>query len=296
MLSVRTLILGIGFLFLPLIARAHIDYPDEKKQEDQLLVETCRTKPEGVYSSEAVICLKGSINDAVGLEVKEAIAKFPQTSLVFNSLGGDASTAISIGRVMHAEKTRLIIDGICHSSCANYIAPAAFRIVVWDHSVIMMHGSFPRSFYDFFSSYPNKPESNDINVILNSNEFASALRLFPKHIASNVVDETLYFSEIGPNEQYLHRYWEVERNVRLYGNQKCQPKTGFDLVVGPKYADHFLFTNIEYFWWPDKQQVIDAAGFRKDDAVIVLDMDLMPSWIPGIGIVTQAECLKPLSD
>lgn len=272
------------------------DYSDEDKATDQVFIEKCAEYSEAIYSSKTLICFKGGINSVSGPKVVGAMENHPDATLVISSLGGDTSEAIKIGKAIASRDRRIIISGMCHSSCANYIAPAAHQIVVWENSVIMMHGSLPRSFGEFYRSFPGKSQSVDINDILNSEAFNRAVDIFPRHIATSVVDESVYFSELTPNEHYLHRYWEVERNIRLYAKPVCHPKNGFDLVVGPNYANEFSFRNIEYFWWPDKQRVLEATGFRKDDAVIVLDMDLMPSWVPGTGFVKQGECFKQFEE
>lgn len=272
------------------------DYTDQDKDIDSGFVERCKAQTQALYSSEELICFTGTINKEIGPRVVEAIRDNPEAAFVINSLGGDTSQAIKIARAIEAVDRRVIISGVCHSSCANYIAPSAHQIVVWDTSVIMMHGSLPRNFVNFFSSFPDKPQTSNVNEIINSEAFHRALEIFPKHVASSVVDETIFFSEITPNEHYLHRYWEIERNVELYAKPECQAKTGFDVVVGPRYVREFSFRNVAYFWWADKRTVLEAAEFRKRDAVIVLDLDLMPSWVPELGFVKQEECFKSFAD
>lgn len=272
------------------------DYTERQREIDHGFIEKCNAQTEALYSSLELICLTGTINKEIGPRIVEAIGNNPEATFVVNSLGGDTLEAIKIARAIEAVDGRVIISGVCHSSCANYIAPSAHQIVVWDASVIMMHGSLPRDFVTFFNSFPDKPRTSDVNEILNSEAFHRALEVFPNHIASSVVDETVFFSEITPNEHYLHRYWEIERNIELYAKPECQAKTGFDIVVGPKYVKEFSFRNIQYFWWADKSTVLEAAEFRKRDAVIVLDLDLMPSWVPELGFVKQEECLKPFED
>jgi hypothetical protein len=72
--------------------------------------------------------------------------------LRISSGGGDVYAAIDLARVVYLKKTKLIIDGLCASSCANYILPAGGDLEVTPGSAIAVHGS---------ASTTSKYETND---------------------------------------------------------------------------------------------------------------------------------------
>ena len=129
------------------------------------------------------------------------------------------------------------------------------------------------------------------DTIKNPSLFNKSFGKYPEFHKKNVVPETAYFGEIGKSEYYLHRYFDVVRNINLFADEKCKPPKGLSLVVGPIYADQFLSMNVAYFWWPkNSKELFDVlTDFAKDQS-FVLDMDMFPSWISGRGFVQQSTC------
>jgi hypothetical protein len=67
----------------------------------------------------------------------------PQTSTIrIDSEGGDTAEALNIAELMMARKMGLVVDGVCLSSCANYLFVAAETRKVLSGSVVGWHGGY----------------------------------------------------------------------------------------------------------------------------------------------------------
>jgi hypothetical protein len=61
--------------------------------------------------------------------------------LVIASSGGNVDLAIFAAYVLKTRALDVEVSGICMSSCANYILPAAKRVFLDQHSAILVHGA-----------------------------------------------------------------------------------------------------------------------------------------------------------
>jgi hypothetical protein len=85
----------------------------------------------------------------VGKLSPEGVARFelllkenPDTQhLVVNSMGGDEKAAIALAETVAKRQLELRVIGTCASACANYLLPAAPRVLL--EGVVAMHGSAP---------------------------------------------------------------------------------------------------------------------------------------------------------
>jgi hypothetical protein len=66
--------------------------------------------------------------------------------LRITSGGGDAWKTLETARAWIGRVDLLVIDGLCASSCANYLLPMAKRVRVPPQSYVLVHGSLTRDF------------------------------------------------------------------------------------------------------------------------------------------------------
>jgi hypothetical protein len=112
------------------------------------------------------------------------------------------------------------------------------------------------------------------------------------HHRTLVAPEAQYFADIGKSDQYVVRYFEVLRNLRLYGAGPCASHRAF-VIVGPAWLEELLVMRAKSFWWPaDRSKIVAQLEGLSADTNFVFDTDLMPGWLAGKGLVTQGECLK----
>ncbi|MDD5333743.1 MAG: hypothetical protein PHS32_08350 [Rhodoferax sp.] len=85
----------------------------------------------------------------------EAIRRSPR-DLVVQSEGGDVEAALRVANELHQKNLSIIIRGYCHSSCANYLIPAAKIVTIEGDSTIVYHGDARTSltaFMDISGNY-----------------------------------------------------------------------------------------------------------------------------------------------
>jgi hypothetical protein len=64
--------------------------------------------------------------------------------LIVNSGGGDVIPALAMAERIRARGLRVVVDGACVSSCADYLFVAGRRQVVLQDSVVLWHGGITR--------------------------------------------------------------------------------------------------------------------------------------------------------
>ncbi|RUO76251.1 hypothetical protein [Idiomarina seosinensis] len=62
-------------------------------------------------------------------------------TLHISSPGGSVEDGIALGKWVWQNDIEVHIDGICASSCANYVLPAAKKVYLSSNSVLLWHGS-----------------------------------------------------------------------------------------------------------------------------------------------------------
>lgn len=66
-------------------------------------------------------------------------------SLNITSTGGPTYFAIWAAQIIRDRKLRVVVDGFCASSCANYIVPSSNSILITRNSLIIPHTNMPPS-------------------------------------------------------------------------------------------------------------------------------------------------------
>jgi hypothetical protein len=61
--------------------------------------------------------------------------------LRINSRGGEVWPTLQVALALKGKLDALIVDGLCASSCANYLMPIAKTLIVEPNSLILLHGS-----------------------------------------------------------------------------------------------------------------------------------------------------------
>ena len=61
--------------------------------------------------------------------------------LRITSGGGDAWVTLELARALRGKLDLIVVEGLCASSCANYLVPAAQRVRIEPGSYVLLHGS-----------------------------------------------------------------------------------------------------------------------------------------------------------
>ena len=107
-------------------------------------------RADAMSGGQAVIRTRGASLLYTGLITPEAVARArglleasPQVGeVVINSAGGDVEAGMDFGEAIHERGLDVrVVDGLCMSSCANYVFPAARRKTIEPGSLVLWHGS-----------------------------------------------------------------------------------------------------------------------------------------------------------
>jgi hypothetical protein len=114
-------------------------------------------------------------------------------TLVITSSGGNVDFAVLAGVVTNDMDLDVQVVGWCASSCANYILPAARRILVDQHSVVFVHGG------------PQTPDREKLVSAFGQGGFTEDSPGFAKMVDENLARSWLSF--------HLHKNFKVRFDV-----------------------------------------------------------------------------------
>ena len=87
------------------------------------------------------LLVEGDISEAMYLDLRRYVQNSSIERFIVNSPGGEVSAGLSIAKLMLDHNISLEVDGICASSCANYLFVAADEKVIRDGSAVIWHGN-----------------------------------------------------------------------------------------------------------------------------------------------------------
>jgi hypothetical protein len=243
---------------------------------------------------DGVVCLKAVISSQMADEIEAH--EGPITAIVLNSPGGDMAASLRIGRRLFRDKAEIIVDGECSSSCANYLAPLGHRrLHVTEGSYIAMHGVPPRDLFSFIDARRRASGKSVEEAIADPALFYSWQAEYPAHVQGVVIPEVQYFADVRMDEAYATRFAEVMRTISMRSNYNCAVPGPALLIVGPQLMRQFRVNSDNVWWNADRRAFIERLPADARDYTLIIDGDEHPSWIPGRGYLTPADCTASAS-
>jgi hypothetical protein len=129
----RTLSLLIAIACSSVLAAAETPSPEVAAFRALLRLERCEEPAPGH------VRFAGDSEDLAGCV--EKLATDSISELRITSRGGDALKTLQFVRAWAGRIDLLVVDGVCISSCANYLLPAARRVRVEAGAYVLLHGS-----------------------------------------------------------------------------------------------------------------------------------------------------------
>lgn len=86
--------------------------------------------------------------------------------LHITSPGGDIEASLKLGKIVHQRQLNVYVDGVCASSCANYVFPAASMKVIGPNAIIGWHGGANSQSFDGIDISSLQKDSPEL-VLLN---------------------------------------------------------------------------------------------------------------------------------
>jgi hypothetical protein len=102
--------------------------------------ETCKThNPSNVYRIENIICMKGEIKASLRDDFFK-LSPRQGDIIVASGPGGDIAAAMDIGDFIYNHDLPVVIDDLCGSSCAYFIALGGRRLAFYGDGLLGFHG------------------------------------------------------------------------------------------------------------------------------------------------------------
>lgn len=270
--------------------------PDKKLAfilENELKIQHACNQRKGVIkiNDTSILCFDGYI-EKTHLE-PVITGKEPFSIAYINSGGGDVLAAMTLGRKIHNNDAYLIIDKNCHSSCSNYLIPAAKKLYITDNTVITMHGNPPRNKLGFIGSVLRAEGIKREDVVKDMSILFDRLnnkKDYQKHVKEFVLVEVKYFSYIGINEAYVTRFNEIKRTLKVRKNYVCNPPKGLFLIIGPEYLNEFYISVVRPWFPHDKSKYVELLSGYEDNYSLLFDFEEDPFWLSGRGLVSKQDC------
>ncbi len=123
---------------------------------------------ENITTINHTLIYNGAINgEAVLRAIRLArTSEKPITKLIITSPGGDISAGIEFGYFIKEKNLEVDVRKLCFSACANYILPAAKKVVIKRDSMVAWHGGAMQEDDMWRETVPNEYRS-DFFVYLN---------------------------------------------------------------------------------------------------------------------------------
>lgn len=296
----RTLYYLIAILIIPLMQStpvfAHVKYSAEDKKIDLENSKKCKVKGDGYFKlNDTTACFTGVISeDKTYQKLKSDLSNEIITTLHFDSPGGDVLTAITLARALRKSGIKVVVHNYCFSSCANYILPAAHVLAIQRNTVIGMHGSLPRDAIFYSKTHPDvrKIDKSNPDYI---NKYLKIVDSYPGYYLELVTKENKFFTDMLITEQYITRYFELQRNSDVYDSGNCGIIPPITLIIGPEYFNQFYLGNLLEFDW-DSETLVETEIFKflAGKFSIVMDNELLPSRTPTIKKLDKTLCFQGL--
>jgi len=188
----------------------------------------------------------------------------PIDELRITSRGGSAGDTLRLARELRGRLDLLVVDGLCASSCANYLLPAAKRIRVEPHSYVLLHGSLSRR--DAVGQREEirrqvreiartQPWGKDMSEAELDQTTQQSIDAFDAGLEAQIPMQEAFARETLACDDWLDVWAHFE-------GQKPPAGTAWLLVTPDMAARCLSSAKVEAFWAPEAQEAFDARlGF-----------------------------------
>jgi len=120
----------------------------------------------------------------------------PVRVLLIDSGGGEVAAAIDLANWVHARQLDIVVTGMCLSSCANYVFPAARHKEIRPGAIVAWHGN-----YHHLAHTGLWRDDVLLRMRRDGEDEETATRYVQAQVATLVALERDFFARIGVDEQ-----------------------------------------------------------------------------------------------
>ena len=144
----------------------------------------------------ATAVYRGAISAETNAAFFARVAGQPLQRLLIDSVGGDVAAAIELADRVHARQLDITVTGVCLSSCANYVFPAARRKQIQPGAIVAWHGN-----YRHLAETGLWRDDVALRMQRDGEDEQAATRYVQAQVARLVALERDFFARIGVDEQ-----------------------------------------------------------------------------------------------
>jgi hypothetical protein len=150
----------------------------------------------GDAAGDATAVYRGPISAENNAGFFARVAGQPVRLLLIDSAGGDVAAAIDLADWVHARQLDIAVTGVCLSSCANYVFPAARQKEIRPGAVVAWHGN-----YHHLAHTGLWRDDVVLRMQRDGEDRETATRYVQSQVARLVALERDFFARIGVDEQ-----------------------------------------------------------------------------------------------
>jgi hypothetical protein len=150
----------------------------------------------GDAAGDATAVYRGAISAENNAGFFARVAGQPVRLLLIDSIGGDVAAAIDLADWVHARQLDIAVTGVCLSSCANYVFPAARQKEIRPGAVVAWHGN-----YHHLAHTGLWRDDVVLRMQRDGEDRETATRYVQSQVARLVALERDFFARIGVDEQ-----------------------------------------------------------------------------------------------
>ena len=150
----------------------------------------------GGAAGDTTAVYRGAISAENNAGFFARVANQPLQRLLIDSGGGDVAAAIELADWVHARQLDLTVTGVCLSSCANYVFPAARQKEIRPGAIVAWHGN-----YHHLAQTGQWRDDVVLRMRRDGEDEQTATRHVLSQVARLVALERDFFARIGVDEQ-----------------------------------------------------------------------------------------------
>jgi len=150
----------------------------------------------GDAAGDATAVYRGAISAENNAGFFARVAGQPVRLLLIDSAGGDVAAAIDLADWVHARQLDIAVTGVCLSSCANYVFPAARQKEIRPGAVVAWHGN-----YHHLADTGLWRDDVVLRMQRDGEDRETATRYVQSQVVRLVALERDFFARIGVDEQ-----------------------------------------------------------------------------------------------
>lgn len=216
-----------------------------EKQRDALLDAARGVKGKGVWTvlDSETLKFEGPMNDQSFQDYERAMSSIKELkTLILNSGGGNTRSGIKIGLSLAKIRPRVVVEGICASSCANYLYTSGSEKIIKE-GWVGFHGNH-QSTMSSMKERDLRSQFGQSNKQMSQADIDKQMTIVMADLNSDLQPEKEFLAKIGVSQEFFNMSGLPDKGTGLNENfdllipsEATQKKYGITHVTGGNDQD-----------------------------------------------------------